>query len=159
MLLKCSECSETWNKAIQFFSPLWPPPTLDILPGCWPRPHVLTFVKISKNTQMNFPYHTESISQHVHHFKPIKFFLEKKLIIFREIINLIFEPFPNLISEYPMANVCDTFSENFLWPTDHFHFQTELFWSCFAYNVLYCLVLLIYYHYIALLMFTAAVWD
>ena len=31
-----------------------PTPTLDILPGCWP--HVLTFVKVSKNTQMNFPY-------------------------------------------------------------------------------------------------------
>ena len=25
MLRKCSECSETWNKAIRFFSPLWPP--------------------------------------------------------------------------------------------------------------------------------------
>ena len=48
----------------------WPPPTLDILPGCWP--HVLTLVKVSKNTQMNFPYHTVSASQHVHHFKPIK---------------------------------------------------------------------------------------
>ena len=83
------------------------PPTLDILAGCWPRPHVLTFVKVSKNTQMNFPYHTESISQHVHHFKPIKIF-GKNFIIFREggmggtpfaensakIINLIFEPFP-----------------------------------------------------------------
>ena len=56
---------------------------------------------------MNFPYHTESISQHVHHFKPIQN-LGKKFIIFREggvgvtpfaensakIISLIFEPFP-----------------------------------------------------------------
>ena len=112
MLLKCSECSETWNKAIKFFSPLWPLPplTLDILPRCWPRPHVLTFVKVSKNTQMNFPYHTESISQHVHHFKPIKK-LGKKINYFprrgggvggtpfaensTKIINLIFKPFPN----------------------------------------------------------------
>ena len=46
---------------------------------CWPRPHVLTFVKVSKNTQMNFPYHTESISQHVDHFKPINLFLKKML--------------------------------------------------------------------------------
>ena len=110
MLLKCSECSETWNKAIKFFHHYDLPPTLDILPWCWPRPHVLTFVKISKNTQMNFPYHTESISQHVHHFKPIvnNIFFGKKLTIFREggvggtpfaensakIIHLIFEPFP-----------------------------------------------------------------
>ena len=76
------------------------PPTLDILPGGWPRPHVLTFVKVSKNTQMNFPYHMYIIANNK--------FLEKKLIIFREggvggypfaenstkIINLIFEPFP-----------------------------------------------------------------
>ena len=27
-----------------------------------------------KNTQMNLPYHTESVSQHVDHFKPIFFF-------------------------------------------------------------------------------------
>ena len=33
---------------------------------------------------MNFPYHTESISQHVHHFKSLS----------AKIINLIFEPFP-----------------------------------------------------------------
>ena len=60
---------------------------------------------------MNFPYHTESISQHVHHFKPIKNFWKKKLIIFREggmggfpfaensakIIYLIFEPFPQFL--------------------------------------------------------------
>ena len=72
MLLKCSECSETWNKAIKFFSPLWHPPTLDILPGCWPRPHVLTFVKVSKNTQINFPFHTESISQHVHQLRSLR---------------------------------------------------------------------------------------
>ena len=58
---------------------------------------------------MNFPYHTESISQHVHHFKPIKV-VGKKLISFCErgmggtpfaensakIINLIFEPVPNV---------------------------------------------------------------
>ena len=75
MLLKCSECSETWNEAINFFSPLWHPPTLDILPGCWPRQHVLTLVKVSKNTPMNFPYHTESVSRHVDHFK--QFFLKK----------------------------------------------------------------------------------
>ena len=84
-----------------------PHSTLDILPGCWPRPHVLTFVKVSKNTQMNFPYHTESILQHVHHFKPIKFFW-KKINYFPQrggggggspfaensakTINLIFEP-------------------------------------------------------------------
>ena len=66
------------------------PPTLDILPGCSLRPHVLTLVKVSKNSQMNFPYHTESISQHVNHFKPIEFFFENSA----KIINLIFEPFP-----------------------------------------------------------------
>ena len=52
---------------------------------------------------MNFPYHTESIPQHEHHLKPIKFFLKKKLIIFREggvggghsVPPSIFEPFPN----------------------------------------------------------------
>ena len=58
-----------------------------------------------KNTDMNFTYHTEFVSQHVDHFKPIKKILKKmleKLIIFREgvvensakMINLIFEPFP-----------------------------------------------------------------
>ena len=67
-----------------------------------------------KNTRMNFPYHTEIVSQHVDHLKPIKNFLKKcwkKLIIFHEggvggtpfaensakIINLIFEPFPNRV--------------------------------------------------------------
>ena len=85
-------------------------PTLDILPGYWP--HVLTLVKVSKNTQMN--YHTESVSQHVDHFKLIKNFgknIGKKLIIFHEgggrypfvensvkLINLIFEPFPYYLS-------------------------------------------------------------
>ena len=44
-----------------------PHSTLDILPGCWP--HFLTLVKLWKNTQMNFP---ESVSQHVHYFKPLK---------------------------------------------------------------------------------------
>ena len=49
---------------------------------------------------MNFPYHTESISQHVHHFKPIKKF-GKKINYFpfaensAKMISLIFEPFPN----------------------------------------------------------------
>ena len=80
-------------------------PTLDVIPGCWP--HICNFVKVSKNTQMNFPYLTEYISQHVNHFKPIKNFW-KKLIFFREggvggtnftensakIINLIVELFP-----------------------------------------------------------------
>ena len=79
--------------------------TLDILPGCWP--HVLTLVKVSKTTQMNFPYHTESISQHVHHFKPIKKIWKKNNYFPRstpfaensvKIINLIFEPFPYLIA-------------------------------------------------------------
>ena len=49
--------------------------SMSFLHGCWPRPHVLT--KVSKYTQMNFPYHIESISQHVHHFKPIKKFWKK----------------------------------------------------------------------------------
>ena len=72
-----------------------------------------------KNTQMNFPYHTESISQLVHHFKPITIF-GKKLIIFREgwegrggtpvaensakIINSIFEPFPNLVNKHTLLS-------------------------------------------------------
>ena len=67
-----------------------------------------------KNTDMNFTYHTEFVSQHVDHFKPIKFFLKKMLekinyfprrggggeggTPFAEnsakTINLIFEPFP-----------------------------------------------------------------
>ena len=36
---------------------------------------------------MNFSYQTESVSQHVHHFKPLKKFEKKfgkKFIIFRE---------------------------------------------------------------------------
>ena len=53
-----------------------PPSMPPILPEC--RPHVLTLVKVSKNTQMNFPYHTESVSQHVDHFKQFFFFFEKK---------------------------------------------------------------------------------
>ena len=62
---------------------------------------------------MNFPYHTKSISQHVHHFKPIKILFEKKIIYFprrggggtpfaensAKKINLIFEPFPYLKRE------------------------------------------------------------
>ena len=69
-------------------------------------------MKVSKKTQINFPYHAESVSKHVDHFKSIKFFEKKleKLIIFRKggggavgwggypfgkIINLIFEQFPN----------------------------------------------------------------
>ena len=58
-----------------------PPLTMSSWHPTWmltrPRPHVLTLVKVSKNTQMNFPYHTESTSQHVHHFKPIEFFWKK----------------------------------------------------------------------------------
>ena len=61
---------------------------------------------------MNFPYHTESISQHVHHFKPIQKFWKKINYFPRrggggeggtpfaensaKITNLIFEPFPYL---------------------------------------------------------------
>ena len=55
----CSECSETWKELKT--------------PGCWPN--VFTLV----NTQMNFPYQTESFSRHVDHFKPIKNFLKKML--------------------------------------------------------------------------------
>ena len=36
-----------------------PPPTRTLLQ------HNLTFVKVTKNNQMNFPYHTEFVSQHV----------------------------------------------------------------------------------------------
>ena len=57
--------------------PTPPHPTLDILTECWPN--VLALVKVSKNTQMHFQYHTESISQHVDHFKPIKNFLKKNV--------------------------------------------------------------------------------
>ena len=69
-----------------------------------------------KNTQMNFPYHKESVSQHVYYLKPIIFFLKnmlEKINYFprrggggeggtpfaensAKIINLIFEPFPKL---------------------------------------------------------------
>ena len=45
-----------------------PPLTPYILPGCYP--HINTLVKVSKNAQMNFPYHTEFVSQHVNHFQP-----------------------------------------------------------------------------------------
>ena len=37
-----------------------------------------------KNTQMNFPYDTESISQRVHHFKPIQIFGKKIIIFFQK---------------------------------------------------------------------------
>ena len=61
-----------------------------------------------KNTHLNFPYHTESVSQHVDHFKQKKWNknVRKKIIIFQEgggypfkensakIICLIFDPFP-----------------------------------------------------------------
>ena len=64
------------------------------------------------HTHMNFPYHTESVSQHVDHFKQqkkMKKNVAEKLIIFREgggggypfaensakMINLIFATFPN----------------------------------------------------------------
>ena len=137
MLLKCSECSETWNKAIQFFSPLWPPPTLDILPGCRPRPHVLTFVKISKNTQMNFSYHTESVSQQ---FKPIKKDLKKcwkKINYFpwrgdggppfaensAKINNLIFEPFPYKLATSSSFPPCSDYCL-FLLCNIHFYVST-----------------------------------
>ena len=99
------------------------PPTLDILPGCWPRPHVLTFVKVSKNTQMNFPYHTESVSQHVHHFKPIKQFeknIGRKNYFPRrgdgenpfaensaKIINLILEPFPSSLMCFHLSEIVE----------------------------------------------------
>ena len=68
-----------------------------------------------KNTHINFPYHTESVSQHVDHFKQKKIGknVAEKLIIFREggrgggmgyplaensakIINFIFKPFPEV---------------------------------------------------------------
>ena len=129
MLRKCLECSETWNKALNFFSQLWPP-TLDILPGCWPRPHVLTLLKVSKNTQMNLPYHTESISQHVHHFQAIKFFWKKINYFPRrgdggggtpfaensaKIINLIFETFPNCIYDEKRIFLYFAFSGHQYW--------------------------------------------
>ena len=50
-------------------------PTLDNLLG-W-LPHVLALVKMQKNTHMNFPCHTESVSQHVDHFKPVNFLKRK----------------------------------------------------------------------------------
>ena len=55
------------------------PPTPNILPGY--LPHLLTLVK---NSQMNFPYHTESVLQHVAHFKTHKKWkkMSQKLIIF-----------------------------------------------------------------------------
>ena len=44
-------------------------------------------MKVSKNTQKNFPYNTESVSQHLDNFNPKKILekkVGKKLIIFRE---------------------------------------------------------------------------
>ena len=116
-------------------------PTLDILPGCWPGPHVLTFVKVSKNTQMNFPYHTEFISQHIHHFKPINFLLKKMLekinyfprrggggTPFAEnsakIINLIFEPFPYLFVNFSFGLQNHIFNMGISWFT-YFSFEKK----------------------------------
>ena len=50
-------------------------------------PPPLTSYQVSKNNQMDFPYHTESVSQHVDHFKPknfLKKLSEKKYFFFRE---------------------------------------------------------------------------
>ena len=45
---------------------------------------------------MDFPYHTESVSQHVDHFKPM---IWKKINYFPR-TELIFEPFPYMSNDY-----------------------------------------------------------
>ena len=83
--------------------------------GLSPPPTMLTtcsHLKVSKNTQMNMQYYTESVLQHVDHFKQKTMFkknVRKKLIVFgkegdpfaensTKIINLIFEPFLYIIA-------------------------------------------------------------
>ena len=95
MLLKCSECSETWNKAIKFFSPIWPPPP-------WHPTWMLTTTTCShlsegiKKCSDEFP-----ISYRIH-FTTCTSFLANKFFLgggggnSTKIINLIFEPFPKL---------------------------------------------------------------
>ena len=53
---------------------------------CLPLTITSYLIEGVKNTHMNFPYHTESVSQHVDHFKQKKLGknVAEKLIIFRE---------------------------------------------------------------------------